>query len=64
MMPNCDIEELKKENKKLKERVDFLETSFDFDIGRLQEEVKILKNKLLEVKPELKEWLEKNFKGV
>lgn len=46
MMPNCDIEELKKE------------------ITELKEIVKILKNKLLQAKPELKEWVEKNFKGV
>ena len=61
-MPRCDIESLQKEIKHLKSKIDFLETSKDFDIGRLEEDCKTLAKKLLEVKPELEGWLKQNFK--
>lgn len=54
--------ELKAENNKLKSRLDYITTASDYDIGRLQEDCHTLARKLLQVKPELREWLEVNFK--
>ena len=57
MMPRDDIEELQEENKKL---LDSITTASCF-IGMLQEDCKTLVKKLLEVKPELEEWVKLNF---
>lgn len=53
--------EVRRENEKLKSRLDFITTASDFDIGRMQDDCKTLANKLLEVKPELEEWVKLNF---
>lgn len=61
MMPRDDIEALQEENKKLKSRLDFITTASDFDIGRMQDDCRVLVKKLLEVKPELEDWIKLNF---
>lgn len=53
--------EVRRENAKLKSRLDFITTASDFDISRMQDDCKILAKKLLEVKPELEDWLNANF---
>lgn len=70
--PTSDIIELKNEIKKLKERNDSLNNR-DINLCRiannirdenfeLKTDCKTLAQKLLQVKPELREWLEVNFK--
>jgi RNA processing factor Prp31 len=92
MMPRCDIEELRRENAKLKEMVSYTPEEWNTmlrTVERNKEDIKTLKeylggsyqliierniiiekqkkdliilaNKLLEVKPELEEWVKLNF---
>jgi len=64
MMPRCDIEALKKENIKLKEMVSYTPEEWNTMLRTIEREkinIQLLIKKLLEVKPELEEWVKLNF---
>jgi hypothetical protein len=64
MMPRCDIEELRRENAKLKEMVSYTPEEWNTmlrTVERNKEDIQLLIKKLLSVKPELENWLKKNF---
>lgn len=61
MMPRDDIEELQEENNVLKETVSYLEIVLKKAKERRNGDCKILAKKLLEVKPELEDWLKTRF---
>lgn len=63
-MPRCDIEALKKENIKLKEMVSYTPEEWNTMLRTIEREkinIQLLIKKLLEVKPELEEWVKLNF---
>lgn len=64
MMPRCDIEKLQKRIKVLEQVGEMKQTLIDRTVeeeGKLRDNCKILAKKLLEVKPELEEWVKINF---
>ena len=61
MMPRDDIEALQEENNVLKETVSYLEIVLEKAKERRNRDCKILTKKLLEVKPEIEDWIKKNF---
>lgn len=64
MMPRCDIEKLQKRIKVLEQVGEMKQTLIDRTVeeeGKLRDNCKILAKKLLDVKPELEEWVKLNF---
>ena len=57
MMPNCDIEKLQREIKEKEQKIKTLIIANELE----KKDCKILVKKLLEAKPELSDWIEKNF---